>query len=55
VEGLLFDDGIDHGEHIPVSSKDFLMFGDLMEALNQKYDLLRKALFVDMLKEQFGN
>lgn len=51
---MLLDDGIDHGEHIPLSSRDFVSLGDLMEALNQKYTLLRKALFIDMLKEQFG-
>lgn len=54
VEGLIYDDGIDRGEHIPVRTRDFLGLADLMEALNLKYELLRKALFTEMLKEQFG-
>ena len=54
LEGLLFDDGIDCGEEVSERTKHTVGVNDLLDALEIKYDILRRKLLFDMLKKNAG-
>ena len=55
VEALLFDDGLEHFDEVePMSKRRHLGLTELTEALQTKYDLLRKKLFWYMLQQGLG-
>ena len=54
LEGLLYDDGIDHGEEVPERTKETVGVNDLLDSLEIKYDMLRRKLLLEMLKDDAG-
>ena len=54
LEGLLYDDGIDRGEEVAERTKHTVGVNDLLDALEIKYDILRRKLFMEMLKDDAG-
>ena len=54
LEGLLYDDGIDYGEEVPERTKQTVGVNDLFDALEIKYNILRRKLLLEMLKKDTG-
>ena len=54
VEGIIYDDGVDHGEEVSAVARGRIGITEMKEALQLKYDLLRKKLFWDMIKRSLG-
>ena len=54
IESLLFDDDKDDGSDVSEKSKQTLSISDVLDALQIKYDRLRKRLFSEMLKLSMG-
>jgi hypothetical protein len=53
IEGIVYDHGLDKGEDINTLSH--IGVTEIMDALQLKYDLLRKKLFWEMIKMSKGN
>ena len=54
VEALLFDDGLDHDDDVMHVSRRHVGLTDLTDALQTKYDLMRKKAFWFMLQQSTG-
>ncbi len=52
--GILSDDGADTIEDLSTRQRPTLGVTDLLDALQEKYDLLRKKLLLEMLQSDLG-
>ena len=54
IEALLYDDGLDDGSDVPERKRRKLGIHDILEALDKKYEGLRRKLFWEMLRYSMG-